>query len=208
MSRPRSSIDLRAVATAFAPDGLHGVSASEVAQRAGIAKPTLYAHGRSKDAVFLACVEAEVERLLNRLHAAEAPTRELGLAARAQAIALALIDHARAHPDAFRLLHVTARHRGSTVAAAVDGALDRVPAWIAATLRRDLPRTATGEDPAHTFAVAFHGAAVALAMNAPWRRAERERLAIVLSTALAQAVVTESGAEPGAGDAAAHVGIY
>ncbi|WP_354700790.1 hypothetical protein DSM112329_01080 [Paraconexibacter sp. AEG42_29] len=207
MSRPRSRIDTRAVAAAFAPDGLHGVSAADVARRAGIAKPTLYAHGRSKDAVFLACVEAEVERLLNRLHAADLPARDLGLVARTQAIALAMIDHARAHPDAFRLLHVTARHRSSSVAAAVDGALDRVPAWIAASLRRDLPRTPSGEDPAHTLAVALHGAAVALAINAPWRRAERERLAAVLATALAQVAATES-AGPREGAPAADVGIY
>ncbi|MCW3041705.1 MAG: TetR family transcriptional regulator, partial [Solirubrobacterales bacterium] len=150
VSRPRSTIDPKAVAAAFAPDGLHGVSASEVAARAGVAKPTLYAHGRSKEAVFLACVEAEVERLLDRLSAADLSTREQGVAARASAIVLALIDHARAHPHAFRLLNVTGRHRDSGVAAATDGALDRVPMWIAAALRRDVPRTHGGEDPART----------------------------------------------------------
>lgn len=206
MSRPRSRIDHRAVASAFAPDGLHGVSASEVARRAGIAKPTLYAHGQSKEAVFLACVEAEVERLLTRLHAADARTRDAGLTARAQAFALALIDHARAHPDAFRLLHVTARHAGSSVAEATDGALDRVPRWIAAALRRDVPRALDGEaDGARTMAIALHGAAVALAMDAPWRRVERERLAAVLGAALAAAIAPGGTVDE---EAAVDVGIY
>lgn len=209
VSRPRSTIDPKAVAAAFAPDGLHGVSAADVAARAGVAKPTLYAHGRSKEAVFLACVEAEVERLLNRIYAADAATRELPLGARASAIALALIDHARAHPHAFRLLNVTARHSGSTVAAAVDGALDRVPARIAAALRRDLPHTDDDEDPATTMARALHGAAVALAADAPWRRADRERLAALLGNAAAYAVAPDDPAggraEPGE---ATEVGIY
>lgn len=206
MSRPRSRIDHRAVAAAFAPDGLHGVSASEVARRAGIAKPTLYAHGQSKDAVFLACVEAEVERLLTRLHAADARSRDAGLATRAQSFALALIDHARANPEAFRLLHVTARHSGSSVAAATDGALDRVPQWIASALRRDVPRApGVDADGARTLAVALHGAAVALAMDAPWRRAERERLAAVLGAALAAAVAPGAAVPPAA---TVDVGIY
>lgn len=206
VSRPRSTIDPKAVAAAFAPDGLHGVSAAEVAERAGVAKPTLYAHGRSKDAVFLACVEAEVERLVNRLYAADAQTREQPLAARTTALALALIDHSRAHPDAFRLLHVTARHRHSTVAAAVDGALDRVPVRIAAALRRDLPREADGHDPAMSMALALHGAAVALALDPPWRRAERRRLAGLVGAAIAHVVAPEDGAA--ADGEAADVGIY
>jgi AcrR family transcriptional regulator len=209
VSRPRSTIDPEAVAAAFAPDGLHGVSAAQVAARAGVAKPTLYAHGRSKEAVFLACVEAEVERLLDRLYAADVQTRELSIGVRAGAFALALIDHARAHPDAFRLLHVTARHRDSTVAAAVDGALDRVPAWIAAAFRRDVPRGAGGEDQAMVLAVALHGAAVALAMEAPWRRAERARLATLLGAALAAAAVPGAGDDDGEDSPeATAVGIY
>ena len=211
VSRPRSSIDPEAVAAAFAPDGLHGVSAADVARRAGVAKPTLYAHGRSKDAVFLACVEAEVERLLNRLYVAEARTREQGAAARASALALALLDHARAHPEAFRLLHVTARHRTSTVAAAVDGALDRIPARIASVLRRDLIRHDDPTDLATTAATALYGAVVALAASPLRRKADRTALAAALGAAVGHTlrpleadVAAGSAAAPARGD----VGIY
>src|SRR5215218_4854623 len=97
--RPRARLDHAAIAAAFAPDGLHGVRAEDVARRAGVAKPTLYAHGRSKEAVFLACVEAEAERLLARLYDADVGTRDLGVAARATALARAVLEHAEAHPD-------------------------------------------------------------------------------------------------------------
>src|SRR5690349_4831798 len=126
MPRPRARLDHARIAAAFAPDGLHGVSAAQVAARAGIAKPTLYAHGRSKEQVFLACVEAEVERLLDRLYAAEQRTRELTAARRAGALVLAILEHAARWPDSARLLHVTAHHRGSAVAGAVDAALERI----------------------------------------------------------------------------------
>ena len=159
MPRPRARLDHAAIAAAFAPDGLHGVNAAEVARRAGIAKPTLYAHGRSKEAVFLACVEAEAERLLAELYDADLRTRDLGVAARSSALGRAVMEHAAAHPDGARLLHATARHSSSSVAEAVDATLARIPGRIAEALRRDLQ-----EDRAETAATALYGAAVALAL--------------------------------------------
>jgi AcrR family transcriptional regulator len=193
--RPRARLDHAAIAAAFAPDGLHGVRAEDVARRAGIAKPTLYAHGRSKEAVFLACVEAEAERLLARLYDADVGTRELGVAARATALARAVIEHAEAHPEGARLLHVTARHATSAVAADVDATIDRVPARIAEALRRDLD-----EDRAQTAATLLHGAAVALALRPP---PDPSGAAAMLGHALAAV------AEPSArAEAATSLGFY
>jgi AcrR family transcriptional regulator len=186
MPRPRARLDHAAIAAAFAPDGLHGVRADEVARRAGVAKPTLYAHGRSKEAVFLACVEAEAERLLARLYDADVGTRELGVASRAAALTRAVIEHAAAHPEAARLLHVTARHATSAVASDVDATLDRVPARIAEALRRDLE-----DDRAETVATMLHGAAVALALRPP---PDPAGAAAMLGQALA-AVVEPAGRE-------------
>jgi AcrR family transcriptional regulator len=62
------------VTGAFAPDGLHGTSSRELARRVRLAKPTMYAHGGSKEAIFSACVDAEVERLLSDLAAADLRT--------------------------------------------------------------------------------------------------------------------------------------
>jgi hypothetical protein len=57
-----------------------------------------------------------------------------------------------------------------------------------------------------TMAVALHGAAVALALDPPWRRAERRRLAGLLGAAIAHAVAPSDAADTDG--EAADVGIY
>src|SRR5947209_14196262 len=105
--RPRARLDHAAIASAFAPDGLHGATSVEIARRARVAKPTIYAHGGSKAELFLACVEAEVERLLSRLSEADLETRTLPPRQRLAALARAVIMHAREQPDSARLIHLT-----------------------------------------------------------------------------------------------------
>src|SRR5438874_4568853 len=146
MARPRANIDTAALADAFAADGLHGTSSVALAAATGIAKPTLYVHGISKEALFLRAVEAEVERVLPRLYTTEAATAGQPARRRAIAAAQALLDHAAARPRGARLLAHTARHASSAVAPAVDAALTRIPDHIEAGLRRDLG--ADGLDPA------------------------------------------------------------
>src|SRR5438128_3454963 len=125
MARPRAKIDTAALADAFAADGLHGTSSASLAAATGIAKPTLYVHGASKQALFLRAVEAEVERVLTRLYTTEAATAGQPARRRATAAAHALLDHAAARPRGARLLAHTARHASSAVAPAVDAALTR-----------------------------------------------------------------------------------
>ena len=198
MPRPRVRLDHSAIAEAFAPDGLHGVSASQVARRAGIAKPTLYAYGRSKDSVFLACVEAEVERLLERLYEAQERTRELTARQRIAALAQAVLEHGRNDPAAARLLHQTARHRSSTVATDVDAALARLPARIAAALRHD-----TGPELASQIGLALVAAAGALALG---DRADPGTTASLLADAFSAALHPDA---PARDDARVKtVGVY
>lgn len=175
--RRRARLDHAAIARAFAPDGLHGVSAAQVARRAGVAKPTVYAHGGSKERVFLACVEVEVERLLSLLSEADLATRSQPVRSRLQALARAVIGHAKRYPDAARLLHLTARHRSSGVAAAVDGVLARLPARIALALRAHGP-----PDRVEQVAVALLGSAAALGLARP---RDPEQAAAMLSEAFA-----------------------
>jgi AcrR family transcriptional regulator len=160
MPRPRARLDPAAVTRAFAPDGLHGATSAAIARSAGVAKPTVYAHGGSKEAVFLACVEAEVERLLSEISAADLRTRSFPARARIAALAESVIEHGRERPEAARLLHVTARHTASGVASDVDAALARLPAHVAQVMRRD-----TTPDCAERVAPAFLGAAAALALT-------------------------------------------
>jgi AcrR family transcriptional regulator len=161
----RAELDMDGLVEAFAADGIHGVGMVEIARASGVAKPTLYRVHPSKDALFLACVEAEVERLLERLYgawaeatggpAAAAPAASRGaagaapaasrvaagvarspLAAAIAALARALLAHADERPAAFRLLFATADHRGSAVADDVAGALDRIVDRLAELLAR------------------------------------------------------------------------
>lgn len=162
----------------FARDGLHGVGMVEVARASGVAKPTLYRAHPSKDALFLACVEAEVERLLERLYEvwagvlAGAAGAAAPLADAIAALAGALLAHADARPDGFRLLFVTADHRDSTVADDVAGALDRIVDRLAELLAR---HPGWHADPADAELVAgLLPAAVATALRRaeePWDRA-------------------------------------
>ena len=164
---------MQGLVAAFAPDGIHGVGIAELARAAGVAKPTLYRAHASKDALFLACVEAEVEQLLEGVYAAWARTLDATLAIALAALARALLAHADERPAAFRLLFVTADHRRSSVAADVAGTIDRIVDRLAELLAR---HPAWHADPADAELVAaLLPAAVVSAVRradprAPWDR--------------------------------------
>lgn len=193
MARPRAHIDASALAEAFAADGLHGTSSAALAEALGVAKPTLYVHGQSKDALFLRAVEAEVERVLDHLHAANRTGVGRTARFRATAAAQALLEYAALRPLGARLLSRTATHESSSVAAAVQAAVQRIPDRIEAGLRRDL--TADGLDPtaAPFLARAIYGSAVALSER---RGAERRPARAVLA-AIAAAAVPEPALNAG-----------
>lgn len=188
MARPRAHIDATMLADAFAADGLHGTSSVRLARAVGVAKPTLYVHGQSKEALFLRAVESEVERVLDRLHAAARTTSGRSARDRATATAHALLAHAAERPAGARLLTTTARHETSGVAAAVAAALQRITDQIAAGLARDL--AADGLDAAHApfLARALYGATNRLAEV---RRGERRPARATLA-AMAASVVPEA----------------
>ena len=178
----RATPDLDGLLAAFASDGIHGAGVAELARAAGVAKPTLYRAHRSKDALFLACVEAEVEQLLERLYAAWAKALDASLDQALAALVRALLAHADERPDAFRLLFVTADHRRSTVAGDVAGTVERIVDRLAELLAR---HPAWHADPADAELVAgLLPAAVANAVRRtaePWDRDRlAERIAAVL----------------------------
>ena len=149
---------------------MHGVSSQQLADALGVAKPTLYAHGTSKDALFLLAVEAEVERVIDRIAAAERSATGRSARDRATATARAILDHAAARPAGVRLLNRTAHHATSEVAGAVAAALQRIPDRITEGLRRDLVADGLDPAPAPFLARALHGATVALAEVRPGER--------------------------------------
>src|SRR5687768_8068678 len=66
-ARP-ASIDLNALAGALAQLGAEQASTVALARAAGVAKPTLFARFGSREALVLACVEREAERLVDHVH--------------------------------------------------------------------------------------------------------------------------------------------
>jgi AcrR family transcriptional regulator len=94
MPRPRAQLDTVALARAFAAGGLLGTPIDAVAAAAGLAKPTLYARGGSKEELFALARDAEAERLLERLDGAT----------RVSDVARALDEHP---PEGLRLLLTT-----------------------------------------------------------------------------------------------------
>jgi TetR/AcrR family transcriptional regulator, mexJK operon transcriptional repressor len=84
----KSELIICAAREAFLEKGYDGASMDEVANRAGVAKQTVYARYASKDALFLAVVESLQGRMLSAVSAAESlPIRD-----RLQQIARELLD--------------------------------------------------------------------------------------------------------------------
>jgi AcrR family transcriptional regulator len=119
----RRQLDLRAAAAVLAEGEL---TMSEVAERLGVAKPTLYKLAGSKDELIRACVDAEAERVVGHLHEhlAGASTAWVREALRAMAA------YADDSPGGFRLLF---ERRGPDV----QEALRRLEARLADLLRRN-----------------------------------------------------------------------
>jgi AcrR family transcriptional regulator len=92
MPRPRAQLDTAALARAFAAHG-PATPIDDVAAAAGVSKPTLYARGGAKEELFALAVDAEAERLIERLDGA----------ARVSDVARALDAHPR---EGLRLLLV------------------------------------------------------------------------------------------------------
>ena len=98
MAPPRRQLDLKAAAAAVAAVDPALLSMDGVARSLGLAKPTLYRLAGSRDELVAACVEAEAERLHERLHHAFAEDVP------AAATLRAMRDFADDSPGGFELL--------------------------------------------------------------------------------------------------------
>jgi AcrR family transcriptional regulator len=85
----------------FAERGFEGSSIEEIAARAGVSKPVVYEHFRSKEGLYGAVVDREVERLLATATAilSGANSRE-----KFEAAAVALLRYIEDNSDGFRIL--------------------------------------------------------------------------------------------------------
>src|SRR6478672_5331531 len=104
MARPRAQVDFSRLAAVYADQGA-GASVDDLARAAGLAKPTLYARVGAREELFRATMDAELERLLERLRDGADRSRYTGLRERIGALAAELADLPR---DSARLVLVTA----------------------------------------------------------------------------------------------------
>lgn len=85
----------------FAERGFEGASIEEVAHRAGVSKPVVYEHFRSKEGLYALVVDREMRRLLERITSALSGGHPRDLLEQA---ALALLSYIQDSSDGFRIL--------------------------------------------------------------------------------------------------------
>jgi AcrR family transcriptional regulator len=156
---PPRRLDHRAAASVLASGWGTTVTMAQVANSLGVAKPTLYRLAHSKEELLRACVDAEMERLLDHLHGS---LSELDGAAALEMAAeglRAVERYAADSPGGFRLLFEC---RGPHS----QDALSRLEARLAELLRRNAQQA--GRSPKHPdlLASALLGAATAIVSRA------------------------------------------
>lgn len=86
----------------FAERGFDGTSIEEIASRAGVSKPVVYEHFRSKEGLYAVVVDREMEHLLDAITSAlTAPAHPRVVLEQA---AFALLDYIEESTDGFRIL--------------------------------------------------------------------------------------------------------
>ena len=183
MARPKATIEPSTLVSAFATHGVAAVSSDQLATAAGVSKPTLYAHGHTKQTLYLLAVETEVERLLERLHRADRLTRGRSARDRAKGTAQAILGHAAARPDGLRLIARAATDRNTSDGEGAALAAARIPERIGVALKRDLSTDGLDATLAPFFAHAIWGATLAIAAAVTRdRRPKREALAALAAS--------------------------
>ncbi|MEY2470713.1 MAG: hypothetical protein QOK28_42 [Actinomycetota bacterium] len=120
----------------FAARGMHGTSMDDIAEAAGVTKPVLYQHFRSKRALFTELLDEVGQQLLTAITeaTAQAPTPreqvETGLTAYFQFVA--------DHHSSFVLLFGDGTRRDEEFAAAVNAVEDTIADFVAALIDADL----------------------------------------------------------------------
>lgn len=178
MRAPERRAQLLEVARlAFGRSSFHSVSMEEVAREAGVTKPVLYDHFPSKEALFLALLDADSAALEERVRAAlQAPT---GNRQRVRASFQAYFDFVDEHAAGFRLVMQEAQYP-RFLSSSVNGVRERIHAEVADLIVRE-SNGSVGEDDALTVALGLIAMVETGAQRNPGGpRAERARQVEVL----------------------------
>ncbi|MEU3062630.1 TetR/AcrR family transcriptional regulator [Streptomyces subrutilus] len=119
----------------YASWGESGLSLGAITKASGVSSGSIYHHFGSLDGVVTALAQRSLEQLLTTL--AEALLRAVDARSGIQAVVLAYLDFAQAHPDAARLMHsVTADREGMAHARQIrdsqEARLAPIALWIEA----------------------------------------------------------------------------
>ena len=150
MRAPERRAQLLEVArVAFGRNGFHGVSMEEVAREAGVTKPVLYDHFPSKDALFLALLDADSAALEERVRTAlQAPT---GNRQRIRASFQAYFDFVDEHAEGFKLVMQEAQYP-RFLSSSVNTVRERIHQEVADLIVRE-SKGSVDEDDALTIAL-------------------------------------------------------
>ena len=153
---------LDAAVKVFSRRGYHAASMDEIAEDAGISKPMVYAYLGTKDALFVACLRREGNRLVETVTGAVDP--EQSSDQRLWAGLRAFFGFVGAHRDGWAVLYRQARGERpfATELAAMRGRIVEVVAGMLARSVREA-RHPAGETELETMAYALVGAAESLA---------------------------------------------
>jgi AcrR family transcriptional regulator len=132
----------------FAELGFHAASMDEIAERADISKPMLYAYFGSKEGLYSAYVERSGERLVAAMDAAVDPSLEPEEQVRASM--LAFYGFVEEHRQGWAVLQRELASRGGPFAGDVDRVRSRIVRRMALLLATRLDE-ATAEALAHGF---------------------------------------------------------
>src|SRR5579859_3707475 len=105
---------LTAAVEVFAEHGFHAASMDEIAARAGISKPMVYAYLGTKDELFLACLRREATGVMEAIAGAAEP--DLPADEQLWRGLRAFFGYVREHRDGWRVLHRKSRGHESVAA--------------------------------------------------------------------------------------------
>ncbi len=155
---------LDAAIAVFARRGYHSASMDEIASVAGISKPMVYLYLRSKEELFLGCIQREVQRFIQAV--VDSTDRSLEPDQQLWAGLHAFFATVAANRDAWAVLHQQARAHGQPFAGEVEAMRQHLVALVSGLI--DLAVRTRGSRPASpvdvsAIAYALVGACEALA---------------------------------------------
>ena len=159
----------------FGRSGFHSVSMDEVAREAGITKPILYDHFRSKEELYIALLDADAQALEERVRSAL--TADTGNRQRIRQSFQAYFDFVDEHAAGFRLFVQETMNGDDVFRSKVQGVRDRILSEVSDLIVRESQGTVERED-ADTVALALVAMLESVARRDPGGPKEKRARAV------------------------------